>query len=147
MASWVDVPEHSDFSLLNLPYGVFSTSRLCQRIGVAIGDQVLDLRVLAEGGVFDDLGINIGSLQQTRLNEYASQGNAVHRKVRQKIQELLKHDTLLGHVLRDHGELRGRCLIPLDEVEMHLPMVIGDFTDHFLGLPHAKTVSHLRCRE
>lgn len=141
MSSWVTIPEDSDFSLHNLPYGIFSTSHLSPRIGVAIGDQVLDLKTLAQAGVFDDLDINIDSLQQGTLNEYASQGNAVHRKVRQKIQELLKSDTDLGTILRDHDQLRDRSLVPLNEVKMHLPMVIGDYTDHFIGLPHANTVS------
>ncbi len=141
MASWVNVPEGSDFSLHNLPYGIFSTSRLSPRIGVAIGDQVLDLKALTQAGVFDALGINTDTLQQTTLNEYASQGNAVHRQVRQRLQELLKRDTEVGDALRDNEQLREKCLVPLDRVEMHLPMVIGDYTDHFIGLPHAKTVS------
>lgn len=141
MASWINIPEDSDFSLYNLPYGVFSTSESSPRIGVAIGDQVLDLKALAQAGVFDDLGFNIDSLQQATLNEYASQGNTLHRKVRQRLQELLKRDTELATVLRDHDHLRGKSLVPLDQVKMHLPMTIGDFTDHFIGLPHAQTVS------
>ena len=141
MASWVNIPEDSDFSLYNLPYGVFSTSQSSPRVGVAIGDQVLDLKTLSQAGVFNDLGFNTDSLQQATLNEYASQGNAVHRKVRQRLQELLKHDTSLGNVLRDDAQLRGRSLVPIDQVTMHLPMNIGDYTDHFIGLPHAQTVS------
>ncbi|RVX67074.1 hypothetical protein B0A52_08317 [Exophiala mesophila] len=139
MASWVNIPEDSDFSLYNLPYGVFSTSQSSPRVGVAIGDQVLDLKTLSQAGVFNDLGFNTDSLQQATLNEYASQGNAVHRKVRQRLQELLKHDTSLGNVLRDDAQLRGRSLVPIDQVTMHLPMNIGDYTDHFIGLPHAQT--------
>lgn len=143
MATWVDVSEDSDFSLHNLPYGIFSTSKLCPRIGVAIGNRVLDLKTLAEANVFKDIDMDLSSLQQETLNSFASQGNAVHRKVRKRLQDLLKRDTKHGIVLRDHSHLRGASLIPLDEVTMHLPMAIGDFTDHFLGLPHAKTVSHL----
>ncbi|KAJ9608504.1 hypothetical protein H2200_007492 [Cladophialophora chaetospira] len=139
MASWVNVPDDSDFSLHNLPYGIFSTSQLSPRIGVAIGDQVLDLKTLAQAGVFDELKINTDTLQETTLNGYASQGNAVHRKVRQKLKDLLKRDTELGNVLRDHGQLRDKSLVALDRVKMHLPMVVGDYTDHFIGLPHAKT--------
>lgn len=141
MASWVDIPEGSDFSLHNLPYGIFSTPQLSPRIGVAIGDQVLDLKTLAQADVFNDLGINIDTLLHATLNEYASQGNAVHRKLRQRLQDLLRRDTAVGHLLRDDDELRGRSLVPLDRVNMHLPMVIGDYTDHFIGLPHAKTVN------
>lgn len=143
MASWVNVSEDSDFSLHNLPYGIFSTPQLSLRIGVAIGDQVLDLKTLAQAGVFDALGINTDTLQQATLNKFASQGNEIHRKIRQRLQELLKRDTEAGNVLRDNVKLRDRSLVPLAQVEMHLPMVIGDYTDHFIGLPHAKTVSNL----
>ncbi|KAK4551909.1 hypothetical protein LTR86_010810 [Recurvomyces mirabilis] len=139
MTSWVNVPEDSDFSLDNLPYGIFSTSHLSPRIGVAIGDQILDLRALAGEGVFDGLDFNTDTLQQATLNDLASQGCAVHRKVRLRLHELLRHDTTSGDVLRDHGQLRDRCLVFLEQAEMHLPMVIGDYTDHFIGLPHAKT--------
>lgn len=141
MASWVDVSEDSDFSLQNLPYGIFSTSRLSPRVGVAIGAHVLDLKSLTQAGIFDDLGIDKSSLEQASLNEYASQGNSIHRKVRKRLQELLKHDTEIGNLLRDNDQLRDSSLVPLNQVKMHLPMVVGDYTDHFIGLPHAKTVS------
>jgi fumarylacetoacetase len=52
MASFVPIPEDSDFSLHNLPYGVFSTAFTVPRVGVAIGHHVLDLSVLAEAGLF-----------------------------------------------------------------------------------------------
>ena len=143
MASWVNIPKDSDFSLHNLPYGIFSTASLTPRIGVAIGDQVLDLKTLAQAGVFNDLGINTDTLQQATLNDYASQGNAAHRKVRQRLQELLQQDTVDGRLLRDNSSLRNASLVPLDQASMHLPMLIGDYTDHFIGLPHAKTVSSL----
>ena len=52
--SFVDVPEDSDFPIQNLPYGVFSIASLKPRVGVAIGDQVLDLSVLAEKEFFTD---------------------------------------------------------------------------------------------
>lgn len=141
MASWVHIPKDSDFSLHNLPYGVFSTSDLSPRIGVAIGNSVLDLKGLAEAGIFDGLKIDLDVFQQSTLNDYASLGHAVHRRVRTSLQELLQRDTTLGSQLRDNDHLCARALVPVDQVKLHLPIVVGDYTDHFLGLPHAKTVS------
>ncbi len=140
MASWVPVPENSDFSLRNLPYGVFSTTESGPRIGVAIGNHVLDLKVLAQEQVFDDLEFDVATLEQATLNAYASLGKDVHGNVRRKVQQLLARDTQLGNVLRDDQQRRNRCLVPLNSIIMHLPMVIGDYTDFFIGLHHAVNV-------
>ena len=141
MASWVHVPDDSDFSLQNLPYGVFSTTDTGSRIGVAIGDDVLDLKILVQEHIFDDLDFDSTTLERTTLNAYAGLGQNVHGKVRKKLQQLLEKDTQLGSRLRDNQELRKRCLIPQNSVSMHLPVVVGEFTDFFIGLHHAKNVS------
>lgn len=141
MASWVQVPDDSDFSLRNLPYGVFSTADSGPRIGVAIGEYVLDIKVLAQEKVFDDLDFNVATLEEATINAYASLGKDVHGKVRRKLQQLLEEHTQLGDVLRDNQQRRKRCLIPQESVTMHLPMVVGDFTDFFIGLHHANNVS------
>jgi fumarylacetoacetase len=141
MASWVPVPDDSDFSLRNLPYGVFNTPGSGPRIGVAIGNCVLDLKLLAQEQVFEDLEFDVATLEEATLNAYAGLGSNVHGKVRRKLQQLLEKDTQLGHVLRDDQQRRKRCLIPLDNVTMHLPVTVGDFTDFFIGLHHAKNVS------
>lgn len=141
MASWVQVPDDSDFSLRNLPYGVFSTADSGPRIGVAIGEYVLDIKVLAQEKVFDDLDFNVVTLEEATINAYASLGKDVHGKVRRRLQQLLEEHTQLGDVLRDNQQRRKRCLIPQESVTMHLPMVVGDFTDFFIGLHHANNVS------
>lgn len=141
MASRVTINESSDFSLDNLPYGVFSVAGSGPKIGVAIGDFVLDLDVLAKQGVFNDLNFDLATLGQPNLNAYAALGRTVHSRFRQRLQDLLKKDTQYGDVLRDNQQLRDKALVPLQSVQMHLPMVIGDYTDFFVGLHHAKTVS------
>ncbi|KAK5194672.1 hypothetical protein LTR92_005916 [Exophiala xenobiotica] len=138
MASWV-TEETSNFSLQNLPYGVFSIKGSKPRIGVAIGDYVLDLTVLAEEGVFDDLDFDITTLKQSTLNEYAALAKSVHSGLRHRLQKLLEKDTRSGKVLRDNQGLRDKALVPLDSAKMHLPMIIGDYTDFFVGLHHAVT--------
>lgn len=141
MASWVHIEKDSDFSLQNLPYGIFSADSSRARIGVAIGEHVLDLNVLAEEGVFEDLDFDVAALQQPTLNAFAALGRRVQSRVRQRLQDLLEDDTHFGSLLRDAKSLRGRALVPISSVQMHLPMVIGDYTDFFVGLHHAATVS------
>ena len=141
MASWVPIEEPSDFSLQNLPYGIFSTKDSDPRIGVAVGEYVLDLKVLAEEGGFRDIVSNVESLKQSTLNAYAALPKEVHSRVRQRLQRLLEKDTKSGDVLRDNQQLRDRALLPQSDVRMHLPMAIGDYTDFFVGLHHAVTVS------
>ena len=140
MASWVQVPEESDFPLRNLPFGVFSTSGAEPRIGVAIGQYVLDLKILAQEGVFDGLKFDVSTLQAPNLNAYAALGKNIHYEVRKKIHQILDKDTNIGNVLRDNQERQKQALILLSNVQMHLPMRIGDYTDFFVGLPHAETV-------
>lgn len=141
MSSWLPISQDSDFSLQNLPYGVFSTEQLSSpRAGVAVGDSVLDIKVLAQRGVFDDLGFDTGTLAHETLNEYAALGRSVHRRVRRHIQEILRSDTSLGHVLRDNEPLRREAVVPLKEVTMHLPMSVAEYTDFFCTPHHARNV-------
>ncbi|KAK5023548.1 hypothetical protein LTS07_006063 [Exophiala sideris] len=143
MASWIPVEAISDFSLQNLPYGIFSTANSDPRVGVAIGEYVLDLKVLATEGIFEVPGLEIQTLRQPTLNAYAALGKNVHSGVRQRLQKLLESDTQSAHVLRDNQRLREKALVPLNNVQMHLPMSIGDYTDFFVGLHHAVTCAGL----
>ncbi len=140
MASWLPIKEDSDFSLRNLPYGVFSINGSPPQIGVAIGEWVLDLKFLAQDHVFDDLDFDASALESSTLNAYAALGKNVHLQVRTRLHHILEKETKLGDVLRDNENRRNKALIPLNSVEMHLPMEIGDYTDFFVGLPHAQTV-------
>lgn len=141
MASWVSTEEHPEFSLQNLPYGVFSTALdPIPRIGVAIGSHALDLKILAQKQVFASLEFDINVLQETTLNAYAALGGQVHHEVRRLLQEILKADTTSGAILRDNAELRNAALISLHDIHMHLPMQIGDYTDFFTSPYHAQNV-------
>jgi fumarylacetoacetase len=144
MASWIQVADDSDFSLNNLPYGVFSNADAGPRIGVAIGDNVLDLKGLANEHVFDDLDFDVTTLKKRNLNAFAELGREVNSRVRRRLQQLLARDSQLASVLRDNHECREKCLLPLDSVTMHLPVAVNDYTDYFIGLYHAQNVSSTR---
>jgi fumarylacetoacetase len=144
MASWISIPDDCDFSLQNLPYGVFSTQGSEPRIGTAIGEYALDLKALAKDGVFSSINFDSSTLESQTLNAYAGLDKQVHREVRKFLQELFSSDTKSGHILRDDKMRRDRVLSPLSAIKMHLPMVIGDYTDFFVGLHHAQNVSNTR---
>ena len=141
MASWIHVSDDSDFSILNLPYGVFSNANEGPRIGVAIGDSVLDLRSLAYEHVFDDLDFDVATLKEKNLNAFAELGRDVNSRVRRRLQQLLDRDTQFANELRDNHERRKKCVLPLESVTMHLPIAVHDYTDYFIGLYHAQNVS------
>lgn len=144
MLSWIQTDDCPGFSLHNLPYGVFSTQEIpSPRIGVAIGSYVLDLSILAREKVFEGLNIEADTLEHRTLNQYASLGRNTHRKVRSFLQEVLRLNTSYGNVLRDNFDLRTKALILAKDVQMHLPMAIGDYSDFFTSPYHAQHVSRI----
>src|SRR5690554_2990448 len=122
--SWVQVPNHSDFTIFNLPFGVFRNKRLSPRIGVAIGDKIVDLSELQEAGFFQDIKLDEGVFLQNSLNAFIAMGKQTTRKVRDRVQQLLNED---NSDLRDH-QSRGKIMVGLREAEMMMPVRIGNHT-------------------
>src|SRR5699024_8165837 len=136
--SFVAVPQGNDFTIHNLPYGVFSTSGDQPRVGVAIGEYVLDLSVLER---VDLLPIKYGPVfAQDSLNEFIAQGSVHWRAVRTAIQTLLAAD---NPRLREDAALRARALIPQTQVQMHLPVQITGYTDFYSSREHAFNVGSM----
>ncbi|XP_057839654.2 fumarylacetoacetase [Cryptomeria japonica] len=137
MASFVSVPADSHFSLQNLPYGVFKpTANQQVRPGVAIGEHVLDLSVIAQAGLFNGpLLKQSDCFLQTSLNSFMAMGRPAWKEARATIQKLLSIDE---PTLRDNVELQKNALFPMSQVQMVLPCVIGDYTDFFASLHHTK---------
>ncbi len=133
MKSFIEYPENSHFPIQNLPYGVFSTSEnSTRRIGVAIGDYVLDLAALEAAKLLDTTYFS-----QSTLNAFMAAGRAEWRKVRERLQHLLNAETA---TLRDDGDLRSQALFRQSDVTMHLPAQIGDYTDFYSSRQHATNV-------
>jgi fumarylacetoacetase len=138
LRSWVPVAPDSQFPIQNLPYGVFQRSGDLPRIGVAIGDHVLDLAVLESAGLLDTPALRGRAVfGQSSLNDLMSVGYAGWREARAAISRLLRHDE---SVLRDNADLRERALVPQAEVELLLPAEIGDYTDFYSSRDHATNV-------
>mmetsp|Transcript_107501 Transcript_107501/g.335152 ORF Transcript_107501/g.335152 Transcript_107501/m.335152 type:complete len:436 (-) Transcript_107501:337-1644(-) len=127
----------ADFQLNNLPYGVFRPKGGDARIGVAVGDKVLDLRAASAKGL---LPSGCG-LSESTLNAFMGSGSQAWQEVRHELQEVLLKD--------DHaGNLSGRGAVEeaiheQSAVEMLLPAQIGDYTDFFASREHAENCGRM----
>jgi fumarylacetoacetase len=129
----------SPFPIQNLPFGIFSTStQLTPRVGVAIGDQVLDLAVLADAGLLGSIDRN--ALASRTLNTFIGLGKPVWRETRQRLQALLSAD---DPALRDNTALRQQTLVPMAQARMHLPLDIPGYTDFYSSKEHATNVGRM----
>src|SRR5437879_4111055 len=136
LRSFIDVAPDSDFPIQNLPYGVFSAKDgLASRVGVAIGDYVLDLWELEQDGRLDvgDLGVFAAPM----LNPFMARGPEVWSRTRARISELLPHD---HPELRDNDELRRRALVPMADARLYLPIAVAGYTDFYSSKESARNV-------
>ena len=136
LRSFIDVDPASDFPIQNLPYGVFtSKDGLAPRVGVAIGDFVLDLWELEQ-----DCRLplrNVGVFSASTLNPFMALGPKSWSETRARISELLRHD---NPELRDNPTLRERALVPMAQVTLHMPIAIAGYTDFYSSKEHATNV-------
>lgn len=136
--SWIQIPATSEFPIQNLPFGIFSTPARDPRIGVAIGDYVLDLLAVSQHGLFDLLPLADHTVfQATALNRFMAMGKPVCRQVRERVSQLLRND---NPEIRDQDELMRACLVKRNEVTMHLPVQVPNYTDFYASLDHATNV-------
>ncbi|MCJ1475636.1 hypothetical protein MMC13_004299 [Lambiella insularis] len=145
--SWLHIPPRCGFSLLNLPFGIISTAQLEHpHPAVAIGGHALDLEVFAHNNGFSALPSiqpSLAAFSQPTLNYFAALGRPLHRKVRNYLRDILADDTCHPHVLKLNIALQEQALIPLSDVQTHLPLHIGDYTDFYAGKNHAYNVGVL----
>ncbi|KAG0579725.1 hypothetical protein KC19_4G119600 [Ceratodon purpureus] len=140
MKSFVEVAPGSQFPIQNLPFGVFRPSNgASPRPGVAIGEFVVDLSVLADAGLFSG-PVLASCFSQTSLNAFMALGRPAWKEVRSTLQKLLSADE---PTLRDNDALRSKAIIPMSQVKMEMPAVIGDYTDFFSSREHATNTGTL----
>ncbi|SDL15287.1 fumarylacetoacetase [Pseudomonas indica] len=140
--SWVDSANgHPDFSLANLPLGIFSRPGLTPRGGVAIGDRILDLKAALDAGLFDGTARQAAEAASgDSLNAFFALGAPARRALREALQGLLDADSLQRERLQALGET---LLQPMAACRLHLPARIGDYTDFYVGIHHATNVGKL----
>ena len=132
--SWINIKPDADFTLNNLPYGIFVKDGSTPRVGVAIGEYVLDLYALSELGHFQEFGINKEVFRNAYLNDFISLGPAVWQQVRESLIQLLDEKN------NDLKPQAGQVLIPLSVVKLQMPVQVGDYTDFYSSEEHATHV-------
>jgi fumarylacetoacetase len=129
--SWLDIPADHPFGLANLPYGVFSTPDRSPRVGVRIGDWVLDA-----GAASEQAGMESGAVWlQPNLNAFLAEGRPAWEAARAWLVELLTNESR-----RDSVEPH---LVPVEQVTLHLPVVVADYVDFYASEHHATNVGRI----
>ncbi|MCQ4122202.1 fumarylacetoacetase [Rhodococcus tibetensis] len=117
----LDIPVDSSFGIDNLPYGVFSTAVTGPRIGVRVGDSVVDLAATLGDDVF----------ARPSLNAFMAQGRERWVEVRRQITELVQ------------GDVDAAAVFAVDEVTLHLPVDVADYVDFYASENHATNLGRL----
>lgn len=133
LTSWLEIDQNSDFSIYNIPFGIFSTPTKSPRVGIAIGDQILDLSGVARSGAFKDIKFDKKVLNDSVLNNFIALGKPITNKIRKRIQRLL---TDKKSIIRGKSNL----LVPQRKANMHMPLKVGDYTDFYSSIEHATNV-------
>ena len=136
METWIDIPKNSDFSIHNIPFGIFSTKDSKKRVGTAIGDMILDLKLSSDLGVFDNLNFDFNVFENEHLNDFISLGKSITNNIRLIIQKELSDSS---SVLKNQSNL----LVRQSDAEMHLPLKIGDYTDFYSSIEHATNIGSM----
>jgi fumarylacetoacetase len=135
-ANW----DGSDFPIQNLPFGSFRPSKADGpfRCGVAIGDQVIDLGALSRTGALEGAALRAAqACDAPLLNDFLAAGPAAWHALRHALFGLLKEEATA------HRADVQACLHAMNEVEMGLPMRVGDYTDFYTSIHHARSISTL----
>ena len=158
LRSFIEVAKDSHFPLENLPFAVFKPGDGAARIGVALGEQIVDLSALEEAGLFRavEAAVLSGTSQnlppgtvpvrlgpastvfsQDSLNRFLELGRPAWKQLRETLQHLLSAET---PTLRDDPKLRERVFHRQSDVSMQLPVKIGNYTDFYSSFHHAHNV-------
>jgi len=130
--SWVEGSEKTEFPIQNLPFGIYSTNCKKKRIGVAIGDKILDLQVLVEA---KKINLPLNVVSNSFLNDYIALGKQVTNQIRLDIADFLD--------ISNSSNAAINALDLMSEATLHLPIQIGDYTDFYSSKDHATNVGKM----
>ena len=140
LKSWLEISRESDFPIQNLPFGIYSTKNKTKRVGIAIGEYILDLSQLLKLGYLDSLSFCEHCFSNEYLNRMMGHGKLEIRELRNRISELLNVE---NPELSQNKEAVAKVLDLQIESEMHLPVKIGDYTDFYSSEQHAFNVGSM----
>lgn len=138
--SWLTVPENSDFPIQNIPFGVFITKDDIITIGSRIGNYAIDLGALHQLGYFKGIPLTDDIFLQDNLNDFIADGRKTWRLVRNRIADIFD---VKNSKLRDNPAHKDKIIFRMDEIEMLLPVSVGDYTDFYASKEHATNVGSL----
>ena len=136
LSSWVAVPLGSDFPIQNLPFGIFKTKGEKPRVCSAIGDYVVDLAKVNDLAFFADLEIPKSIFYNQYINDFMALGKDMTRAVRDRLSEILDENETKWN----SREMAKHIFYKMDEVELLIPIQIGDYTDFYSSIEHATNV-------
>jgi fumarylacetoacetase len=129
--TWLDLPDDSAYGIDNLPFGVFSTADELPRVGVRVGDQIVDLAPVAATEALEGAEL----FAQPSLNPFMAQGRPTWAAVRSWLVDLLTQPT--------GADVVAPYLLPVDAVTLHLPFEVADYVDFYASESHATNVGHI----
>jgi fumarylacetoacetase len=131
--SWLEVSKDSDFPIQNIPFGVFKTENSGPRLGTIIGNTVIDLYFLAKNACLGEVDVDV--FNKDSINDFISLGKSKTLAIRDKIAEIFDSENtfLSAYNQSDY-------LFDEKEVQMLLPVKIGDYTDFYSSREHATNV-------
>jgi len=137
LKTWVNIPENSDFPIQNLPFGICKTDTLAPRVCSRIGDFAIDLKTLYILGYLENLPFHQSDFDTETLNAMMKKGKVAVRNLRNRLSKLFSTD---HEDLKKNTHHVDQILIPINSVEMLLPIQIGDYTDFYSSREHATNV-------
>ncbi len=140
--SWLYVSDDSDFAIQNIPFGIFKPHNRTQaRAGTRIGDYVIDLSAIAEKGYFRDEGIDNKNVFYTgSLNDFIALGRPVWRAIRNKVSDIFNYE---NQEFWDTEDFKQQVLYKISEVDVLMPLRVGDYTDFYSSIEHATNVGKM----
>ena len=138
--SWLEVTKNSDFPIQNIPFGVFLTKENVVTVGTRIGDFAIDLGALQQLNYFEGIELTDDMFMQDTLNDFISDGKKTWRLVRNRIADIFDAENAK---LRDNKKQREIVIFNINDVEMQLPVLIGDYTDFYSSKEHATNVGKM----
>lgn len=138
--SWLKVPQNSDFPIQNIPFGVFLTKDDVITIGTRIGDFAIDMGALQGLNYFEGIELTDDMFMQDTLNDFISDGKKTWRLVRNRLAEIFDEN---NPILRDNKTHKTKIIFDINDVEMQLPVQIGDYTDFYSSKEHATNVGKM----
>ncbi len=141
LKSWIEVKADSDFSIQNIPFGVYADKNVDHHACTAIGEFILDLYEAAQLGYFDGIIHEKNVLAVSTLNSFISLGKETSRKLRDRISELLSENGDSG--LKNNDANRKKIFKLQRDVKMLMPIEVGDYTDFYSSIDHATNVGKM----